>query len=227
MNSVEVNHYGEGVSYRDSDRRGFRNPIVILTLLLVVATIGLIGAAVLGIDKGVLANMADREHARGLITFLFAVVTIGTALVLTVSALIGSGDDVSDKQFQRGKEVFSLLLGVFGTIVGYYFGATIPGASAPPLRVSSLEVLPSTAAPGAIVTARALIAGGVSPYHYTITFGDERPEKSMNVSEAGLIAEQVAIPRLPAGKSVPVQLAVTDAHGRGAQVTASVKIASR
>jgi len=33
--------------------------------------------------------MADREYARGLITLLFAVATIGTTLVLIVSALVG------------------------------------------------------------------------------------------------------------------------------------------
>ena len=59
--------------------------------------------------------MADPEIARGLITLLFAIVTIGTALVLVVSALISLDDSTSEKQFQHGKEMFSLLLGVFGT----------------------------------------------------------------------------------------------------------------
>jgi hypothetical protein len=107
--------------------------------------------------------MADREYARGLITFLFAVVTIGTALVLIVSALIGSEDSISEKQFQHGKEVFSLLLGVFGTIVGFYFGSTIPSTASAPLRVSALEVLPNTAVPGSVITTRPLVAGGVPP----------------------------------------------------------------
>jgi hypothetical protein len=64
--------------------------------------------------------MADRKCARGLITLLFAVVTIGTTLVLLVSALVGSGDALAEKRFQQGKEVLSLLLGVVATTLDYY-----------------------------------------------------------------------------------------------------------
>ena len=78
-----------------------------------------------GWDKGVLQSMSRTDYARGLITYLFAVVTIGTAVVLVVSALTTSADDQHEKRFQRGKEILSLLLGVFGTIVGFYFGAEI------------------------------------------------------------------------------------------------------
>ena len=54
-------------------------------MLLVGSVIALIAAAVLGLDRGVLQNMANPEYARGLITFLFAVVTIGSALLLIVA----------------------------------------------------------------------------------------------------------------------------------------------
>jgi hypothetical protein len=39
-------------------------------------------------SRCVLTDTADRESARGLITLLFAVATIGTTLVLIVSALV-------------------------------------------------------------------------------------------------------------------------------------------
>jgi hypothetical protein len=203
---------------------GFRDPIVVLALLLVVSVIALIGAAVLGIDKGVLTNMGDREYARGLITFLFAVVTIGTALVLVVSALIGAGDDMSEKQFQHGKEVFSLLLGVFGTIVGYYFGATIPSTNPLPLRISALELIPNTAAPGAVITMRALVAGGTAPYHYSTVGGPGDVKSTARISDDGLISEQLKLPEHLVEKSFQVRLTITDARGREANISGSIDI---
>ncbi len=203
---------------------GFRDPIVVLALLLVISVIALIGSAVFGIDRGVLTNMADREYARGLITFLFALVTIGTALVLIVSALVGSGDEMSEKQFQHGKEVFSLLLGVFGTIVGYYFGSTFPSSPPVPLRISALEVLPKTAAPGSAITIRALIAGGTPPYHYSIGAGQAKPGSAVKMSEDGLVTEQLKLPDRLAEKLFQVQLTATDARGREANVMGSVGI---
>jgi hypothetical protein len=200
---------------------------VILALVLAISIIGLISSAVLGVDQGVLINMGTREYARGLITFLFAVVTIGLALILVVSALIGASDEISEKRFQHGKEVFSLLLGVFGTIVGYYFGSTSSDRSSPPLRVSSLEVVPNPAPRGSTVKMRALVAGGVPPYHYSISLGQEKQKKTENLSDSDLIAQEVPIPDQAPEGALPLELIVTDAHNQRAQVTGSVKIEGR
>ena len=164
-----------------NDNSSFRNPIAVLALLLVVSVIALIGSAVFGIDRGVLKSMADRQYARGLITFLFALVTIGTALVLIVSALIGRGDEFHQKQFQQGKEVLSLLLGVFGTIIGYYFGSTSQSTATPSLRVSPLQVVPEPASLAGFVTVRALVAGGISPYRYSLFIDDDTVQTAANI----------------------------------------------
>ena len=99
--------------------KAFMNPVVVLAGIIVLSVLFLILCAIFGWDKGVLQNMSRTDYARGLITYLFAVVTIGTAVVLVVSALTTSADDRHEKQFRRGKEILSLLLGVFGTIVGF------------------------------------------------------------------------------------------------------------
>jgi hypothetical protein len=214
-----------GSSFLTGNERGtFRSPIVILALLLGVSLIGLIGLGVLGLDNGVLTSMARQEYARGLITFLFAVVTIGTALVLVVAALIGSQTDISERQFQHGKEVLSLLLGVFGTIIGYYFGATRTTTSVPSLRVSSLELFPKSAHAGETFTARAVIAGGAPPYHYSIVLGDQEPGRYENESQTGLASQELFIPKLPPGSSVPVHLYVTDADGSTRDAVGSVNV---
>jgi hypothetical protein len=56
-----------------------------IPILILLAIFFLIGAAIFKLDKGeVLLSMSKVEFARGLITYLFAVVTIGTAVVLAV-----------------------------------------------------------------------------------------------------------------------------------------------
>src|SRR5215510_2881988 len=95
--------------------------IFLLAGIIIVGAISLIGAAVFGIDKGFVIGMRDPDYARGVITYLFAIVTIGTAVALVFSALAGlmltKGEDFP---FERGKHILALLLGVFGTIVGFY-----------------------------------------------------------------------------------------------------------
>src|SRR6478672_11671667 len=97
--------------------KAFLNPIVAIAFAMVLAIILLIGATTLGLDKGlVLTRMSQAEFARGLITYLFAVVTIGTAVVLVVSALTSDETPANERRFERNKEILSLLLGVFSTI---------------------------------------------------------------------------------------------------------------
>src|SRR5262249_55507127 len=70
-----------------------------------------------------LATLARKEVARGLITFLVAISTVGIAIILAVSTLVISEGDEGDKRFDRAKQVLTTLIGVLGTIVGFYFGA--------------------------------------------------------------------------------------------------------
>src|SRR5262245_18714593 len=108
------------------DWRAFLNPVVFLAVVIIISIIALIGSAVVGLDRGnVLLSMGRADFARGLITYLFAIVTICIAVALLLSAVVGATEegDATEKRFQRGKEILSLLLGVFGTIVGFYFGS--------------------------------------------------------------------------------------------------------
>jgi hypothetical protein len=197
--------------------------VVALAVLMVLSIIGLIAAAVGGVDAGVLRDMSRPEYARGLITFLFAVVTIGSALLLIVSGLIGPGDDVSERKFQRGKEVLSLLLGVFGTIVGYYFGSSHTGGT-PALRVSAIETLPSLTAAGTVITARALVAGGSPPYRYVITLDGGMGKEPQHVSENGVISERVTLGNSSPNKTHSIHLTVEDAIGQKTEAATTIEV---
>ena len=62
------------------------------------------------------------EYARGMITLLFATGTIVIAILMTFCAIF-STDNIAKERFDRGKEILSLLIGIFGTILGFYFGS--------------------------------------------------------------------------------------------------------
>jgi hypothetical protein len=76
------------------------------------------------LDRAMLVELAEPGKARGLITFLFAVATVGIALVIVLAIFLstGSKEEVSER-FRMGKDILAVLIGVFGTIVGFYFGS--------------------------------------------------------------------------------------------------------
>jgi hypothetical protein len=59
-------------------------------------------------------RLSDIQYARGLITYIFAVGTIGGVVVLILVALPGKG--TTDEKFGREKELLTTLIGIFGTI---------------------------------------------------------------------------------------------------------------
>ena len=81
-------------------------------------------------------DIAKTEFARGMITLLFGVGTIIIALILTLTAILQAGL-TAEERFKYGMQVLTVLMGVFGTILGFYFGAatrtdgTPPGISSP------------------------------------------------------------------------------------------------
>lgn len=94
-----------------------------LFALLGFVVLGLIVYGITEKDQKFLTNLANKEVARGLITFLVALATVGIAIILAISTLVLTEGDAGDKRFDRGKQVLSVLIGVLGTIVGFYFGA--------------------------------------------------------------------------------------------------------
>jgi hypothetical protein len=74
------------------------------------------------------ANDRD-DFARGLITVLFSTGTVAIAFILTITAIFSNTADAGSKErFDRGKEVFTVMIGIFGTIMGFYFGSVQTGA---------------------------------------------------------------------------------------------------
>jgi len=183
-------------------------------LLLLFAIIwGLSGAS------GFLASLGDKTVARGLITFLITFTTIGIAIMLAISTLFSSSATDGDKRFDQGKQVLTALIGILGTIVGFYFGASSDIKAEPQvLKITSAAVSNMQPKKGEKFTITAAVSGGKAPYVYSITFDPPViPELKDIKSADGAIKQDIVVPdALAADADVKYVITVTDSENRTA-----------
>jgi hypothetical protein len=124
--------------------------------------LAVIGVVVLGLGifgpQSIVGELADTSKARGLITYIMAVGTMAISLVLVISVLIGGQG--AKENFALGKEILAILMGVFGTILGFYFGSEKP-ANEKPTTEKQAAVTPS-ATPTTTVTPVAAATSSVA-----------------------------------------------------------------
>jgi hypothetical protein len=214
-------------SFFTSLKRNFLNPVVAIAVSILLSVFILIGSAILGWDKGVLASMSKIEFARGLITYLFAIVTIGTAVVLVVYVLTSTANPDNDKRFEHGKEILSLLLGVFGAIVGFYFGSEVSAKNSVQeqlLRVVPLRLSTATVTPKSQFTLTTYVSGGQAPYWYGIVVGSASPEANEPLESGGWITATVSAPDVTSAQKFPVKLVVKDQDGHSTEEFTSIEV---
>lgn len=207
--------------------KAYFNPIVAIAFAMLMAIVLLIGATTLGLDKGlVLAHMGQVEFARGLITYLFAVVTIGTAVVLVVSALTADETPANERRFERGKEILSLLLGVFGTIVGFYFGSAVAKGQGTEtiVNVAPLRLSAATASSGADITLTTYVSGGKAPYKYGVGFNKDEIKPETPVDPNGWIIKTMKARTVSTDSNDLVRVMVEDADGHSTEVSGPLSV---
>ncbi len=199
-----------------------RSPVVVIALVILFSILVLVLFAMLGWDRGVLRGMSEIEFARGLITYLFSVATIGVAVVLIVYALTTHAPD--DKNFQHGKEILSLLLGVFGTIVGFYFGreGVIPKEG--PLAIAPLKTNTSAVTSGQVLHVFTVINGGKAPLHYGISFGNAKAELTDAPTLGGWIDKDVTVPSGQTAGQIDLRVRVEDDDHHSAEQITSITL---
>lgn len=106
------------VSAAPSSRVGIGT--IVLALAGVVAGMAVIWGVF--VEESFLDKLAAPGAARGLVTFLFAFATIAVVLI-TVIATFWVGIDEVEKRGSMAKEVLAILIGIMGTILGFYFGS--------------------------------------------------------------------------------------------------------
>lgn len=147
--------------------------------LLFLAAFGLIVAGVLvwGVfwhGSAFIGSIAKADQARGLITFLFSFTTIALFVLIAITTFWMEKDDV-EARFAKAKDLLTLMIGIFGTILGFYFGSL--ANSQGPSNQSELSLtnfgVPSVAvAPGDKTTIGATVTGGKLPLKYDVLFSD-------------------------------------------------------
>lgn len=173
--------------------RGLIIAIFIVTLIIFVG---------LYISEGkFLLQLRETDVSRGLITFLVAIVTVLIALIISVWVVTSNatGGELKER-FSYSKDVLSTLVGILGTILGFYFGS---GES-----VDNAKLLADVRVEGEKAVAH--VAGGVPPYRYSISFG-KVDSRSVKVSPDGWIVES-----LPdaADRGEKIKIDVIDSNNR-------------
>jgi hypothetical protein len=210
---------------RENTWKSFQSPVVAIAGMMLAGVLFLLLCAILGWDKGnVLRGMGQIDYARGLITYLFAVVTIGTAVILVVSALISPADDQHQKRFERGKEILALLLGVFGTMVGFYFGSEVAKGTDQALHIAPVHLSSSTVAANAKFNLMTFISGGVAPYRFGVGLDNPSIGPTEEVDKSGWIEKDFTAPSTVKEESVVITVRVLDARGNETQQSAKITV---
>jgi hypothetical protein len=172
-------------------------------------------------------DLGDTNAARGMITFVVSVVTVAIALILVMSSAFLSGSKDLDKRFAFGKDVFTILVGVLGTVMGFYYGQTASAnpannngaAGQPTIQISEPQLSSATPKLNTEFTLTTAITGGEAPYNYIVMFDNPKaiknPPAADTKSDDGKISQKftVAEDATLAGKPVGFEIKVKDKKG--------------
>jgi hypothetical protein len=171
------------------------------------------------INRSFFDLMAQPDHARGLITFLFSFATIAIIVLVAVAIFWMEKDEV-EARFAHAKDVITILVGVLGTVLGFYFGTASTG-SAPRPSVAAVMVTPDSAIGGDKVRVSTQVSGGIAPYQYDVIFESSSgtfDATKMNVagrsSPKGDVSEEISVPaQVPARLELMARVVVRDSSG--------------
>jgi hypothetical protein len=176
-----------------------------LFALMGLVILGFLGYGIYSGGGKFLQSLQQTETARGLITFLVALATVLIAIILSLYAVIGSGFQEIKERFILGKEILTALIGVLGTILGFYFGSStnleateraklIEGRQIE-LQVAPLNISNEEPKKGETIEIATFVSGGKAPYTYSIEF--EPPNILSGISDKkskdGIIKEEIKI----------------------------------
>jgi len=182
---------------RETDPRWFWVSVGQNVLLGCIALV-LIGILFYGLYK--LINMREmvppNDYNRNLITFLVAFGTILIGVMAATTAMF-----IREKErFAGVKDVFTVLVGILGTIIGFYFGQTTDDktSGSGQVIVSEAQFNPSTLASNANANVSFALSGGKQPYHYVMTFPKAPSIKVEGDSVDGKISKDFSV-QIPQG----------------------------
>src|SRR5262245_29034413 len=186
---------------------------------------------VIGLSRSsFLISLNNNDTARGLITFLVVFTTVSIALILALYAIVSnvSDQDLKDR-FGFAKEILTALIGILGTILGFYFASSTQGVTREAtrtdlgipqfLQVASAFVSNDNPKKGDTVGITSFVSGGKPPYIYLISFDPPNiispiADKS---SPDGVIKEEVKIPEsIQKDTEFTFKIVIKDSSGKSA-----------
>jgi hypothetical protein len=207
--------------------------LVLLAIFgIIVATILIWGIFSSGSSFIELISKAD--EARGLITFLFSFTTIALFILVAITTFWMDSVEV-EARFNKAKDLLTIMIGIFGTILGFYYGSLSNVAGAPnPTELSLTNFgVPSVAvAPGDKTTIGATVSGGKLPLKYDVLFSDPTggaDATGLNIKDQQIkdnkVAQAISIPSaMKAPSLLNYVLVIRDANGNQTQATGALII---
>ena len=194
------------------------NPGTKLLALFGIIVAGVLAWGIFG-DRTFLTSIAQADRARGLITFLFAFSTIGVIILVAVATFWMDVQEVKER-FGNAKDLITILIGVLGTILGFYFGSATGDVSRS-MFVANVSAPAEPLVKGGKADISGAIVGGVAPYEYDVTFlsptdavDDASKLDAKNQKSAlGAISQSVTVPDVKTIGSLTFTITARDSAG--------------
>jgi hypothetical protein len=165
------------------------------------------------VNQVLLPSLASISISRGLITFLIAVVTVSIALILVLATVVSESADRSQR-FVQGKEILTMLIGVLGTIVGFYFGNVTDGAKS--LQIAPPVVSSENPNVGDAIELTSFVSGGKAPFGIEATFlpANVIDRKEIQSGDGSIRFTGLRINKVAQDTAVSYQIKARDSEGR-------------
>ena len=136
-----------------------------------IIALGIVIAGLLGFGLWYSSfTFGQTDQVRGFITFFFVVATTGIILLIALSLFWNTDADDAIKRFGAAKELLTLVIGVLGTIMGFYFGSVTTGTAN--MSIGGIAVTPLVVHGGQETMLNGRFNGGTKPYTYKVIFAD-------------------------------------------------------
>jgi hypothetical protein len=155
------------------------------------------------------SSLAQVDQARGLITFLVAISAVAVILLTAINIFWGNTQAEFKERFTAAKDLVTLVVGVLGTILGFYFGS-----------VSSDHLLQlsfdkpgsySSVSAGSNIPVTATAKNGVSPFNFDLLVLDAQgnlisKDAENKQSDKAFISQDIKAPPKPGNYSIVLLL---------------------
>lgn len=168
---------GKELSSEHKESKSFRiGLLIILGIILILIGLGLY------VSGGrFLLQLQDTNVSRGLITFLVAAATVFISIVLAIWVIATNVDSADIKtRFSAAKDILATLVGILGTILGFYFGSSDRTA------LDQMSLADVQFKNDQLITH---VSGGTPPYRIKVSLPDGKPKDQELVSKDGWVFE--------------------------------------